>query len=238
MDTMQMVDLRVVVNPFSAVDHLGRPSGAVLAIHLNPGGRDNPKHKDPTRRWAPRQYIGATVSSKRLSADRHVRIKNKSHTIPGKFDHTWSHSLDVVTLSLPEGSLWHQHYARAIRAGELLAADAETWKLADGLGQFQPPEVRLAEAKEGAIAQHIAAHHPARHAAFFFPAEGQKARPIETDFALGQDARLERLVASYPAVKQTHPVGKKLAGLMAAEEAKAIKAKADLEPKPNPTKGV
>ena len=31
------LQLRVVVNPYAAIDHLGRPAGAVLAIHVNGG---------------------------------------------------------------------------------------------------------------------------------------------------------------------------------------------------------
>lgn len=181
--------LRVVVNPYAATDHLGRPSGAVL---FEPKDhvpyRDNPRHPDPRRRYQPRQYIGATMVSKRLAQDVVTKVGSAKHVRAGAHDTSWSHEKGVITIAPPTPkSLFY--YARLIAEQALFAADLATW-VACGFkaALFQEPAEKLAQAKEGAIAQFIA-HH------------GE------------DDPRLADLAKHWDDhVAQRHPVGLKLTG--------------------------
>jgi len=224
-----MTDLRVVPNPYAAIDHLGRPAGAVLALHLNGGKfRDDPKNPNPAKRWAPRPYVGATVQSSRLSADRNFRIKGRAHTVPGKFDHAWSHSLDVQTVQVAENTEMHFYYMRAIKDGSLHAADLETWLAAQlPREHFQPPEIKLQHAKEGAIAQWIAAHHAEKLAAHNHH-DASKRVALTESLGAGVDPRLDTLVMHFAdQVKQSHPVGIAIEAQKAAEAKAKAKAAAD-----------
>ena len=148
--------LSVVVNPYSAVDHLGRPSGAVLKdpVEHRPY-RDDPKNKDVSKRWEKREFVGAQRQSKQLAAGRTVKVGSAKKTFPGKFDHSFEFAKEVQTVPNTK------YYQRALKNGELFAADAKSRALAGGdPALYQAPEVKLAHAKEGAIAQFVALYGP------------------------------------------------------------------------------
>lgn len=209
------LELRVLVNPYAATDHLGRPCGALLKDALehrpyrDPDADHGPHNPDPRRqdpskrKWEAREFVGATRTSKPklgVKANK-VRIRGRWHTFPVPYDHTWSFTREVVTV--PNTKL----YQRAIQEGSLLAADAESWEGAGGDPQlFVDPNLKLAWAKEGAIAQFVA-HH------------GDK------------DPRLETLAMHWADhVEQRHPVGQKFEASTKERAAKQAAAAAKAAP--------
>lgn len=143
--------LRVVPNPYLHIDEHGRPAGAVPQGHGS--YRDNERHPDPLQRFEPRRHIGAERTSTRLAADRTYRVGPHKIVKHGAHDHAWSFSSEAV--SVPSTVYYH----RAIKAGDLFAADLKTWVAAGGDPRlFQGPDEKLAQAKEGAIARFVAMH--------------------------------------------------------------------------------
>lgn len=213
------LELRVLVNPYAAIDHLGRPCGALLKDakehrpYTDPESDHGPRNPDPRRRdpskrrWEVREFVGATRTSKPKPGvkARKERVGKRWHTFPVPHDHTWTFTKDVVTV--PNTMLYQRSL---LQDGVLFAADIESWEGAGGDPQlFVDPKLKLAWAKEGAIALFIA-HH------------GEN------------DARLEALAMHWADhVEQRHPVGQKFE---AAAKARAAKTAAEAKAKaPAPT---
>lgn len=220
--------LKVMVNPYAAVDEHGRPCGAVLLdpTDIEKGGhrnyaRDNPKDG----KWEPREFVGASRKARRLSTKppRTIRLKDRKgrqhiHTFRVRHDYTWEFS--KVAVEVPNT----QWYQRLLKTGELLAADVTTWTLAGGdKTLFVEPAQRLAWAKEGAIHHLVAAHYPEALAAH--RAAGAEGKPSTLAKDVPEDYRITNLALHWDGhVKQTHPVGIAIAAKSAAAKADAAKA--------------
>lgn len=174
--------MRVVPNPYVAVDEHGRPCGVTM---LDPVDhlvyRDNPKHTDASRRWQDRQFVGTKRVSTRMTADKTLRVGSVKHVTVGKHDHAWDHAIDPVEVPATN------YYRRAVMSGDLYAADLATWVEAGGNPQlFQEPLEKLAQAKEGAIERFVRMHGAG-------------------------DRRLPNLVSHWAdKIENRHPVAKKL----------------------------
>jgi hypothetical protein len=160
--------LRVVSNPYAAIDEHGRPAGAVI---LDPsptekGGHhpyhDDPTHRDPAKRWKERRFVGATRVVRRLGskAPRVMKFRRRdgsvyTHTYAVPHDRAWSFATEAV--EVPNSS----YYQTMIRDSALFAADLASWvKAGFDKALWVEPAQRLAWAKEGAIAHLVACHYP------------------------------------------------------------------------------
>lgn len=165
--------VRVIANPYSFLDHKGRPAGTVLRI----GDVD---YVDDSQ---PRQHVGAKLSATQVSKAVSVRVKGKVHTArPAVHDRTWTHSIEPVAIDI-SSLVVRAYYRRHVNDGSLFAADVESWvALGNDKATFVDPITLLAEAKVFAIANHVANH-------------GEDAVPKETHAHWGEhlDARVKEI---------------------------------------------
>jgi hypothetical protein len=130
--------LRVHPNPYLHLDHEGRPAGACPF--------DPDEHDGSSLR-----YVGAT----RVTTE--TRREDPRRGITAQHDYTWEFSKEAVVVPATD------YYRRAIRSGELLAADVETFVEAGGAREhFIEHPHALRHSKHGACARHKANHgeHP------------------------------------------------------------------------------
>ena len=128
-------NLRVYANPYLAFDHEGRPASPVP---FEPDMDNGDTHV---------RYVGAT---------RHVtelRKANENLGIPALHDHAWDFSPEPQLVPNTD------YYRRAVKSGELIAADVQSWT-ASGCDArlFAEPKTRLRYQKAGAQASHRAHH--------------------------------------------------------------------------------
>jgi hypothetical protein len=127
-------ELRVFANPYSALDHEGRPAGAYPYDPIEHHGDDL-------------MYVGATRHVKKI-ADAHPKgLHGVIH------DRTWDYATEATTIP---NTL---HYRRGIQHGDLVPADLETHMEA-GLPRetFRDPIEVLREKRAGALAHHEREH--------------------------------------------------------------------------------
>ena len=125
--------IRVFANPYCALDHEGRPSGAVMF--------DPVDHHAYASSDQPRRYVGAMHCPERTKVYQKAAEGSAQSDLQ---DTVWNFSEDAVTLPLSHYYLGH------IRSGDLIAADAETAEHA-GLAEFVDPKAALARAKVKAL---------------------------------------------------------------------------------------
>jgi hypothetical protein len=124
--------MRVLPNPYSALDHEGRPSGAFP--HEPIGGGSQAPGEDYVR------YVCAHREHKVL------RQANPNLQLRQLDDYCWKFSME------PENVEATVYYNRAVRSKQILAADADSWVLAGGeRAEFTPPMEELARAKHRAV---------------------------------------------------------------------------------------
>ena len=176
--------LKVIANPYAAIDHQGRPCGAVLCDpikHVRPV--DAPNHPDPNQRFGRRTYVQVSVKKAEVKREGEtVRVGDKVFREPDQHHHEWEFTKGSVELPYTD------YYRRQIAEGSLICADKASWKLCDFDPRlFVDPMTVLAWAKEGAVANWIAAH-------------GE------------DDARIATIATHWDGhVENTHPVAKALA---------------------------
>lgn len=125
--------IRVYPNPFSAIDHEGRPCGRVML--------DPVDHHAYAADHEPRRYVGAAIDNEKTV----VFQKSAKGSAQADLQETfWSFSEDVVELPRTH------YYLERIRANELFAADEDTAEHA-GIA-LVPYEKQLAAAKASALA--------------------------------------------------------------------------------------
>ncbi len=133
--------LKVYANPYAALDHESRPAGAVLL--------DPVDHHPYAEDGEMRKFVGATMIFE--------EIEKPSRYSSGKYEHGFDFGDAPTVVELPNTEYYRQH----IGTGDLVAADAATWKLAgfDPVRQpFVDPLKRLADAKAAAIGRHERNH--------------------------------------------------------------------------------
>lgn len=124
--------LRVRPNPFTYIDHLGRPAGVCPC---------DPDGHTPERRW-----VGATIGEALLvsSAVTRVVAGATQEIAAAVHDLRWSYSEEAVTLPNTE------YYRRKIFNGELIADDVATAR-ESGVFSFKPAGLVIDQAREDAI---------------------------------------------------------------------------------------
>jgi hypothetical protein len=124
--------LRVIANPWSAIDEKARPCGAVL-MDLD---EHNPK---------PGKYVGAKLVASETAPRRSRKVgKVFEVTQEARFVRTWDFSPNPQDVPAPNGVLTGYYRDRVIR-NELLAADEEC--AAAARIQFRSPVTIIAESK-------------------------------------------------------------------------------------------
>ncbi len=125
--------IRVHANPYAALDHDGRPSGAVMF--------DPVDHHPYAQDTEARRYVGAAIDLEKTV----VFQKAAKDSAQSDMQEThWAFSAEAVELPRTH------YYLERIRAGELFAADAET---AEHAGvKFVPLVDAVTAAKTAALA--------------------------------------------------------------------------------------
>ena len=213
--------LRVLINPYSSVDHAGNPSGSLLADPVHHikyrDARQGDASLEPNERFDQRSYVGARVVRGAMIRDAQLLpTQHGQILIPAEHEHTWDFDKEVQTVP------YTLYYHRAINDGHLFAADLKTWRaLSNDRRTFVEPKQLLAWAKEGAIASHLAMH-------------GELDRDPEDEDTDHEDERLQRLATHWDDhVEQTHPMGAKAAAHFHATRAAALAEAVKADPTKN-----
>jgi len=122
--------LKVIVNRYAHIDHLGRPAAAViLDVPGAPAGRP--------------RYVGATFKASVVTDEQRSAIPNLNKP---KQD-SWLEYVDG-----PVDVLDGDHHRMCLRTNEMFAADRATWRLVfPGDKEFVPGEELLSRARTEAI---------------------------------------------------------------------------------------
>lgn len=146
--------LKVIVNRYAHIDHLGRPAAAViLDVPGAPAGRP--------------RYVGATFKATVVTNEQRSAIPNLNKP---KQD-SWLEYVDG-----PVDVLDGDHHRMCLRTDELFAADRATWKLVfPGDKEFVPGEELLSRARTKAIEEWMREHDGEEPS--FVAAEAALAKP-------------------------------------------------------------
>lgn len=136
--------LKVVANPWAAVDENARPCGRVVREQADNDVRGI-------------KYIGAELVADEVQMRKTRRVGNAIETTQeARYDRRWKFSLAPVEVPAPKGKLTG-YYSDRVRRNELLAANEAT-AAAAGLPKFIEPGVIIAESKALRRAEFDAQH--------------------------------------------------------------------------------